>query len=271
MGWLADRALACRLEAAHGWRGVRYVEAQARLHPEHPVAVEPLAGGVLLYGGEGSPLRYATGMGLHGPVTPSDLDYLEHFYRSRGALPRLDVCPLAHPSLIEMLHLRSYMLNKFFSVLGCRLPQDVVPASLPPDVRITRAAPAEAALWIKTTAQGFEETDTPRSEGLDLLAPNFHSADAICFIAWIGDEPAGGGAIYLHERAAELGGVSTRTAFRRRGVHHTLIAARLEAARECGCDLAVALTSPGSDSERNLARAGFHLAYTDAAVVGPSQ
>ncbi|HUV89752.1 MAG TPA: hypothetical protein VMY80_08870 [Anaerolineae bacterium] len=38
------------------------------------------------------------------------------------------------------------------------------------------------------------------------------------------------------------------------------------AAREQGCDLALVLTSPGSDSQRNVERAGFRLAYTKAVL-----
>jgi hypothetical protein len=34
-----------------------------------------------------------------------------------------------------------------------------------------------------------------------------------------------------------------------------------------GCDLAIALTEPGSASQRNYARAGFQLAYTRAIMV----
>ena len=59
----------------------------------------------------------------------------------------------------------------------------------------------------------------------------------------------------------------TRPAFRRRGVQTALLQAQLVAAREQGCDLALTITAPGSDSQRNMERAGFRLAYTKAILM----
>ena len=41
-----------------------------------------------------------------------------------------------------------------------------------------------------------------------------------------------------------------------------LVAARLAHAKKLGCDLAVAMTDVGSDSQRNLERLGFRVGYT---------
>jgi len=43
---------------------------------------------------------------------------------------------------------------------------------------------------------------------------------------------------------------------------------QLATAQEQGCDLALTITSPGSDSQRNMERSGFRLAYTEAILVG---
>jgi hypothetical protein len=53
-------------------------------------------------------------------------------------------------------------------------------------------------------------------------------------------------------------------------VQMALLQARLAAARKAGCDLAVSMTGPGSDSQRNIERAGFRLAYTKASMVKPT-
>ena len=66
----------------------------------------------------------------------------------------------------------------------------------------------------------------------------------------------------VHDRVASLFGASTRVPHRNLGVQHALIAARLAAATEAGCDLAVVDTEPGSDSQRNVERLGFRLGYT---------
>jgi hypothetical protein len=97
-----------------------------------------------------------------------------------------------------LLELGGYRLEQFYSVLVRALTEDVVPVSLPVEVRISQAAPKEAALWIHTVAQGFGDEESPAQETLDILAPNFYSTNGTCFFAWIDGQPAGGGAIYTH-------------------------------------------------------------------------
>jgi GNAT superfamily N-acetyltransferase len=267
-----DLALARRLEMAHTWRSVRYAHARQELHPALPVGVEPLAGGYLIYTGDGMPLNHAVGLGVHGPVGAADLDLVEQFYRRRNLPPRIDVCPLADGSLLELLSSRGYRLEKFYSVLLYPLSEPAssepgAPESAPAAIRVSQASPEDAGLWLKTVAQGFEETDVPTQAMLDILAPNFYTSHAACFFAWIDGQPAGGGGMYVHEGVAEFGGASTRPEFRRRGVQTALLHARLAAARAQGCDLAMVLTSPGSASQRNIERVGFRLAYTKATAM----
>jgi len=262
-----DLALARRLEMAQAWRGVRGARAHQELHPTLPIQVEPLAGGYLIYTGDGMPINRAVGLGVHGPVTPADLDLAEQFYRRRNLPPRIDVCPLADGSLLELLRLRGYRLEKFYSVLLYPLSEPAALNPAPAGIRVSRAGPDDAELWLKTVAQGFEETDSPTQATLDILAPNFYTSHAACFFAWIDGQPAGGGGMYVHEGVAEFGGASTRPEFRRQGVQTALLYARLAAARVQGCDLAMALTSPGSASQRNIERVGFRLAYTKATLI----
>jgi GNAT superfamily N-acetyltransferase len=262
-----DRSFARRLEMAHARRSAAYTEAQGKLHADGRIAVEPVAGGHVCYAGAGSPLNRAVGVGLRCPVREADLSRIEQFYHSRHAPSRIDVCPLADPSLLGLPGLRRYGLEGFYSVLFCSLPQDVVSIPLSPGIRISQAEPAQAELWIRTVAQGFGEQDVPGQETLDLLAPNFYSRGAICFFAWVDGQPAGGGAIYTYDGVAEFGSASTRPQYRRRGVQTALLQAGLRSACAQGCDVAMVLTSPGSDSQRNVERAGLRLAYTKAVLV----
>ncbi len=257
-----DLALAYRLEMAQAWRAVRYARAHQQLHPALSVQVEPLAGGYLICTGDGMPINRAIGLGVHGPVGAADLDLAEQFYRRRALPPRADACPLADASLLELLSQRGYRLERFYSVLLYPLSEVGAPGPAPAGIRISQAGPDEAELWLKTVAQGFEETDIPSQATLDILAPNFYTSHAACFFAWIDGQPAGGGGMVLHEGVAELGGASTRPQFRRQGVQTALLCARLAVAHAQGCDLAIALTSPGSASQRNIERVGFRLAYT---------
>lgn len=263
-----DPRLAARFELAHAWRGIHYAHAQQTLHPERAIRIEPVADGFAIYAGPTSPLNRVIGLGCTGPVTAADLDQLETIYAEAGAGVRLDLCPLADPSLIALLRERTYQLESFQSILALALTTAPLAVAAPPtDLRIAPAMPQEADLWIQTTAQGFEGTESPSPAAFDILAPNFHAANAFCYFAWHGDEPAAGGAMYHHEGIVELGGTSTRSAFRRRGAQAALIQTRLAAAQAMGCDFALVLTEPGSDSQHNLMRKGFQLAYTKAILV----
>lgn len=262
-----DPALAARFELTHAWRGIHYARAQQTLHPGRAIRIEPVADGFAIYAGPDSPLNRVIGLGCTGPVTAADLDQLETLYGEAGAGVHLDLCPLADPALIALLRGRSYQMEGFQSILALALTEVLPLAASPVDLRIAQATPQEAELWIQTTAQGFAGTESPSPAVFDILAPNFHAANAFCYFAWSGDEPAAGGAMYHHDGIVELGGTSTRPAFRRRGAQAALIQTRLAVAQAMGCDFALVLTEPGSNSQRNLMRRGFHLAYNKAILV----
>jgi GNAT superfamily N-acetyltransferase len=265
-----DQSLASRLEGAQAGRMRQYILTQARLHPDRGCVAQKLAGGYLLYAGEGSPLNRAVGLGMDSPVSSADLVAVEAFYRSRNALPRVDLCPHAPPSLLEGLQEAGYTIERFSNISFCPLPAETASIETSPAVRITLALPEQADLWLRTAAQGFEGVAEPSAGLLDLLAPNFYAEGAYPFFAWLGDQPAGGGGMYLHNGIAEFGGASTRVEYRNQGVQTALLKHRLEAAAEAGCDLALIVATPGTASQGNAERLGFRLAYTKAVMVSHS-
>jgi GNAT superfamily N-acetyltransferase len=261
-----DCALARRLELTHAWRGICYAEAQRRLHPESDAIRESIGGGYAIYAGDGSPLNRAVGIGMAGPVTAADLDHLEAFYREKNAPQRLDLCPLADKSLLDALRPRAIYVDEYHMVLVRPLVEAAGDAPAPKGVRIALAAPSDADLWIRTVAQGFDADTEPDPRTMGIAAPNFYASNATCYLAWVDGVPAGGGAMYIHEGVAEFGGASTRREFRRHGVQSALLLARLAAAREHGCEFAIVLTNPGTDSQRNVERVGFRPAYTNVTL-----
>jgi HJR/Mrr/RecB family endonuclease len=73
-------------------------------------------------------------------------------------------------------------------------------------------------------------------------------------------------------RTCVTGGRSSTTwcrsaARRRHGVHTALLSIRLADAAAAGCDIAVVTTQPGSRSQQNVQRQGFHLLYTRAVLI----
>jgi len=261
-----DPAFAKRLEHGTAWRKVHYAEAYAMLHPGADSSSIEVGGGMAVFVAAHSPVNGVVGMGLDGPVTPADFEVLEAHFTSRGAVPEVTACPLAHHSLFEQLSSRGYGISHFFNVLARVLPEGLSAGQVPPGMQISRAWSEDAMLWLSISARGFEGSDQVPPETREVLGPNFYAPASACYLAWIDDQPAAAGGMYMHEGVVELGGASTLAAFRRRGAQRALIETRLASARALGCDLGMILTEPGSDSQRNAQRASFWLAYTSVVM-----
>lgn len=83
-----------------------------------------------------------------------------------------------------------------------------------------------------------------------------------CWLAFDGDEPAAAAGLYVAERAGYLGMAATLPEHRRKGAQGALLGARIQRARELGCDVLVTETGEIRDGEpgnsyRNILRAGF--------------
>jgi len=259
----ADRALARRLESAEA--------ANARgCAPPHPGAASlEIGGGCAIFAGAESPLTQAVGIGLAGPVSEAQIACLEAFFRSRGARVAIDLCPLANPGLVEALGARGYRVTDFNNVLVKRLAgTEIVIAP-----RVRRATPEESDLWAHTVGRGFFEQPDLTTGEMDVGRAIFAMEGALCYLAVCGPpgpagEPAGGGALAVHNGLATLFADSTLPQYRRQGLHHELIAARLNEAVALGCDMAMASTEAGSGSQRNYERMGFEVVYTKVTLVG---
>ncbi|NLC56398.1 MAG: GNAT family N-acetyltransferase [Armatimonadetes bacterium] len=263
----ADLALARRLEAAEVQANREYAQALAYLRPEAGAADLPVAGGIAIYAGPGSPLNHATGIGMAGPVSAADLSALEAFYAQRATPVQLQLCPLADSALPALLAPRGYHLARFLNVLVRPLDPQEAFAAPPAGMKVQQVGPAEREVWTRTVAQGFLGRDDITPAALEVPTPNTHLASATCFLARVNGEPAGGGAVTRHEGLATLFSASTRAAFRRQGVQTALLRARLAFAAGCGCDLAMLRAVPGSASQRNAERLGFRVVYTKAVLV----
>ncbi len=247
---------------AQAWRGIHYAEAYAALNPGTDATYILTGGGSAVFISESSPVNKAIGLGLQGPVSDEDIETIEKFFLNRGAKPFIATCPLAHPSLIDHLYKSGYHVCGLHNVFARNLTVDFQPFQTPYEMRITPANNDDGQLWLKISAQGFDGTENPPHEVLEILGPNYYAPSSACYFAWINGQPAAAAGMYFHENVVELGGASTLPAFRRCGAQRALINERLIRAREIGCNLAVILTEPGSNSERNTLRAGFELAYT---------
>lgn len=273
-----DLSLARRLEAMEAFCCLDTARNVAKLHPEIPSAVESIAGGWAVFTGVGSPISEARGLGMNGPVTEADMDRLEAFYCCRDDAIRIEVCPLADPSLHQLLAARGYRLLEFSNMLALPLAAgDGSPSAIHtldaqgrestagrPCITTRMATPAEGSLWADTVARCFAGQIEITRELLDVVSCWAHSAVGSCYFALLDGEIAGGGTVAVNERVALFGGAGTAEKFRNRGVQQALIAKRLRHAVRAGCDLAMTVTLPGSSSQRNCERHGFRVVYTSA-------
>lgn len=263
-----DLALARRLEFHEAWSSGEHARTQARLYPETGAVSQPLTEGCLVFCGKKSPLSQVYGWGLSRPVLATDLDRIETFYQSRGLRPRVRVCPLADPSLLQLLGERRYIVQEHMNVYARHVDalEDESPSL--PDVSIQIATPDEAGLWLE---QNGASGDWAEPDGLAfMLIRCTLKPETRLFLARRNGRPVGGGALEIHNGVAALMAAGTQPAFRNQGIHTALLRARLVAAVEAGCDLAMVHTRPGAVSQRNVLRAGFQLVYTVDTMVSSS-
>ena len=260
-----DQEAARRLELNEMLPSRDYITQMMRLHPERGFDWRPLAGGMMFFGGQRSPMSQAIGMGLHGPVSATEFDEFEAFYRDRDTPAQIVVAPFIDPSLMKLVGERGYRITEFNSVLVCRLA-DLRPSPFPDHIRIERVTAATAHRWAEVLCEGFAEFGPFPT---DLFEPYALLPHGLNYLAFVDGEPAGGaaGAFYPEHRLAAIFGAATLPKFRNRGVQTALTSTRLLAARDAGCEIGMVCTQPGSGSQRNAERNGFRVAYTKVVMV----
>jgi hypothetical protein len=262
---LLDLALARRIELAEAQAAVGCAAEMERLHPGSGAAVERIGGGFAAYCGANSPVTQAIGLGLDGSVSEEEFDRLEEFYRSRKEPVRIETCPLADSSLIELFGIRGYRVTEFTNVMARTLNDGAFEGPLTrisKGVAIDKVAKEHLDIWTLTVSQGFSEKFPVTQEMLDVMRVFAGGPNVECYLARMEGAVAGGATMAIREGVAGLFGASTLPAFRNRGVQTALLRARLARALEANCDLAVCLAQPASASQRNVMRYGFSVLYT---------
>jgi GNAT superfamily N-acetyltransferase len=270
----ASTSLAARIERAECRLLADSAAAAARRHPGTGVFAAPLAGGIATFTEEGSPLNKVAGLGFEGPLDEDGLAAVERAFSERGVPVQAEVSSLGDPAVVRLLTGRGYRLQGFENVLG-RVLQDPR-APLPEGVAIAPSPIGELGLWTDVMVTGFaspDEQGVPSDESyprerVERAMGDMASAEGFSrLLARRDGAPAGGASLRLSEGVAHLCGAATLPAHRRRGVQSALLAARLAIAAAAGCDVAVVITQPGSKSQENVQRQGFHLLYARAILV----
>ena len=210
-----------------------------------------------------NPYSRVVGLGLDGPVSEAEFEQCEAFYRRRGTQPAFSLCPLADPTLLEHLNRRGYQVEMFMHVWYRPLVSGETFPAPPSGITVRAIEPEEADLWTLVAFRGGLDSDEALPNAGVIIAPYPFMAQARCWLAWHDGEPAGAATLAIHDGVAGLFGASTRVPHRNRGS-----AARAHRRPAGGCRRWRAAiwrpsdTEPGSDSQRNVERLGFRLAYT---------
>ncbi len=237
-----------------------------------PGVTLPVAGGLACYADADSPMNKVVGLGFGGLPEADVLDDIERTFARHRAAVAVELCSLADPGIAPLLGERGYRLVGFENVLGCTLPAAAAAAA---GVEVWRADAGESQAWLDVVVAGFAHPDGegvpsheefPRNVIADAMN-DMEQAGVVRYLAGLGGAVAGGGGMRTTGGVAQLTGAATAPEFRRRGVQAALLASRLRAASDAGCDIAVVTTAPGSLSQKNVQRKGFHLLYTRAVVV----
>ncbi len=256
----SDLSLAKLLEATEAESGRIWAEARIEADPAGGAAATPFAGGAMVFTGVGSPGTHALGIGMDQPVTAHQFDQLELFFRSRKSACLIDLCPLAHHTVIEQVMLRGYRIIEFNNVMVRRVPAEPRLAPAADGLEFRLAAPEEERVWIDTLVCGFLGQEEPVAEFSATLRGAGRTAK--CLFGMVHGEARATAAMGVRlGNVAHFFGDATLVPARGRGLQRGLIEARLALAAEAGCEWATASVLPGSASHRNYERAGFQLAY----------
>jgi len=267
--------LAAAIEAAE-CRLLRGALAPARARGATPEPFEiDCAGGVALWAEADSPLNKVAGLGFGGMPAETELAAIEHAYAVRRSPVQVELANLGQPEIATLLTARGYRLVGFENVLALRLDGATFPET-PGEIEIRESAADDGGAWLDVVVGGFAYPDTqgvasheefPRDVLERVIGDLTSGGGFLRFVALRDGATAGGGSLRIDRSIAQLTGAATLPAHRRRGVQTTLLHARLRAAAEAGCELAVVTTQPGSKSQQNVQRQGFELIYTRAVLV----
>ena len=260
---IVDVALAARLERTEATANSRFIEARRRISPDSNADWIEVAGTYAMFDGPDSPCTQTFGLGINGNPTAVDLRTIESFFFERGAAVHHEVAPLIAPELIVRLNDRGYHPIEFTSVMYRRIGPNVpMPMPRNPILRVNVASQNQAELWAQTSACGWCEHPDMMQLILD-LAQNFVVTEgATAMFAELDGRPVATGVVAIAGGIALLAGASTIPDARKQGAQSALLAQRLQFAVDQGCDIAMMCALPGSPSQRNAQRNGFHIAYT---------
>ena len=228
------------------------------LDPHDPSRSESLGSGAMVSWGPDRYVNRAIGASLDDLSDP-ELDQLEAFYAAAGVPPSIEVVSWASSALLTRLVARGFAPIRFNDLLVIDASR---PATTPAGVTVRSVDDSSRHEWREAFVEGFATTPEDERLNRELAGVLPDVPHSVHLIADADGVVAGCGSLYPQGRVGWVGGGATRPAFRRRGVQAALLAERLAAARQAGCEIVAATAVAGSTSSRNMQRHGFTLVAT---------
>jgi ribosomal protein S18 acetylase RimI-like enzyme len=186
-----------------------------------------------------------------GPAEAEQLDEILSFYAALGIDPWLELAP--HTALGPV----PARVLGFYTVLYGRPGE---PAE--PGVEVRRAEGGRAVEAARILLAGHGVPESVVDAHAVALADAVERAAGWLYLAIVDGQPAAAAALTIAGGVGHLASAATLPDFRRRGCQAALVAARSAHAAVAGCDLVSSGAEFGSQSQRNLERAGLRVAYT---------
>ncbi len=257
----SNRTLSQRLDRTEAEACIRFAEARRRVYPASASAWIECGGAYAIFDNVDSPITQSFCLGLFEELTAATLERFESFFFDHGSAAMHEVSPLAGVAALDLLCARNYRPIELSSVLY-RTVEDP-PATAPASIAVRVSAPEEAALWSDITVRGWGHENAELQGFLREVGTISAAREgSVQFIAEYAGQPGAAGSLCIHDGVALFTGSTTVPELRRRGLQSALLEYRMRYAFQHGCDLAMMVAHPGSESQRNAERRGFHIAYT---------
>lgn len=182
---------------------------------------------------------------------------IEQFYYSLSH-SRIDIelCPLVGNDLAMALSQRGYLVSELNNVHFMNL-NDYRLTDSDHTFEVRQVAKDELDQWANRVALGFGYL-----EAQEQFAHYVRLKSVTAFAVYDKAQIVAGATVAIHGNVADLGVTSTLPTHRGKGLQKLLLHARLNFIKNHGLSLGIVTTEPGSVSELNVQKVGFHCAYT---------
>jgi GNAT superfamily N-acetyltransferase len=187
------------------------------------------------------------------------------WYRHKGIWPWFDVAPgPGCDRLLDALAAEGAWPIGFSGTLVGVVKLTSVPVVA--DVKIEKVDEATIREFADTLVAGHETDGPGPDDAAADVQPWLARQGMYLLTARIHGLPAGCAAMYVRDGITLLADAAVRAEARGRGVYHALVGARLQLARQLGCDLVSARAPFGTPVHRYLQQVGLTSGYTRAVL-----